>query len=65
MKLTVYARGDMDLLEQRGHGQPGLVIGKPLEPVEDLPSDDFFTSARNQPVVEEDRRTGGTEADQH
>ena len=46
-----------ELHDQPGHGQPSIVIGKPLESVKDLPSHDFFTGARNQPVIEEDRRS--------
>jgi hypothetical protein len=45
----------MDLLKQISHGQASLVIGEPLESVEDFPSHDFLASARNQPMVEEDR----------
>ena len=46
----------MNLLEQLGHRQPGIVVGEPLEPVEHLAGHDFFAGARDQPVVEEDRR---------
>ena len=43
-------------------GSAGIVIGKPLESVEHLPGDDLLAGARNQPVVEEDRRIVDSEA---
>ena len=36
-------------------GSSALVIGEPLESVEHFPSNDLFTSARNQPVTKENR----------
>ena len=47
----------MNLLDQLRHRQPGIVIGKPLEAVEDLSRHDLLARARNQPVIEEDRRS--------
>jgi hypothetical protein len=48
----------MHLLKHLGHWHFGPVIHECLKSVEHFPGDDLFASARNQPVVEENRGSG-------